>query len=47
MMYTMMILDSVNINKNMEPGKALDDKQGLSLVYTFLIERESKSMKIS
>ena len=43
MMYTMMIFDRLNLNKgNMEPSKALHDKQGLSLAYTFLIERESK-----
>ena len=46
-MYTMMILDRMNINKNMKPSKALDYEQGLSLAYTFLIERESKCMKKS
>ena len=43
MMYTMIIL--AGNNKNMEPSKALNDKQGLSLAYTFLIEREAKCMK--
>lgn len=45
MMYTMIILAGNNKSKNMEPSKALNDKQGLSLAYTFLIERESKCMK--
>ena len=48
MMYTMMILNRMNTNQEiMEPSKALDYEQGLSLAYTFLIERESKCMKKS
>ena len=42
-MYTMMIFDRMILNNgNMEPSKALDYKQGLSLAYTFLIKREPK-----
>lgn len=41
-MNTMMILETINME---HPSKALENKQGLSLAYTFLIEREQSLIR--